>query len=122
MSIGGVTVIDDYAHHPTEIEATLKAAANYPHRKLWCVFQPHTYTRTKAYLKEFARSLCLANSFMGVVVYDGDAADGSLVLEAPVGALVALQRPCRQAAVDVQALRHSEGRQGIVHIVLAGHA
>lgn len=60
-TIGGVTVIDDYAHHPTEITATLKAAANYPHRTLWCVFQPHTYTRTKAFLKEFAQALCLAD-------------------------------------------------------------
>ena len=42
----GVTVIDDYAHHPTEIAATLTAARNYPHRTIWCVFQPHTYTRT----------------------------------------------------------------------------
>ena len=59
--VHGITVIDDYAHHPTEITATLKAAANYPHRTLWCVFQPHTYTRTKAFLKEFAQALCLAD-------------------------------------------------------------
>ena len=41
-TIGGVTIIDDYAHHPTEITATLSAAQNYPHKTLWCVFQPHT--------------------------------------------------------------------------------
>lgn len=52
--IGGLTIIDDYAHHPTEIAATLQATSNYPHKQLWCVFQPHTYTRTKAFLKEFA--------------------------------------------------------------------
>lgn len=57
----GVTVIDDYAHHPTEIRATLNAAANYPHKKLWCVFQPHTYTRTKAFFHEFAEALTLAD-------------------------------------------------------------
>ena len=51
--IGGVTIIDDYAHHPQEIAATLEAAKNYPHKKLWCVFQPHTYTRTKAFLDRF---------------------------------------------------------------------
>ena len=45
-------VIDDYAHHPTEIRATLKAARNIPHNRLWCLFQPHTYTRTLA-LDEF---------------------------------------------------------------------
>lgn len=60
-SIGGVTVIDDYAHHPTEITATLKAAANYPHKTLWCVFQPHTYSRTKTFLRELAQSLALAD-------------------------------------------------------------
>ena len=59
--VGGVTIIDDYAHHPTEIAATLTAAANYPHREIWCVFQPHTYTRTKAFLKDFAKALSKAD-------------------------------------------------------------
>lgn len=68
-TIGGVTVIDDYAHHPDEITATLKAARNYPHRKLWCVFQPHTYTRTKAFLKEFAQALTLADSVVLADIY-----------------------------------------------------
>ena len=68
-TVNGVTVIDDYAHHPTEITATLTAAANYPHRKLWCVFQPHTYTRTKAYLKEFAQSLSLADEVVLADIY-----------------------------------------------------
>ena len=67
--IGGVTIIDDYAHHPTEIEATLHAAANYPHKKLWCVFQPHTYTRTKALLPEFARALSLADHVVLADIY-----------------------------------------------------
>ena len=49
----GVKVIDDYAHHPTEIKATLSAAANVKHKKLWLIFQPHTYTRTKALFDEF---------------------------------------------------------------------
>ena len=53
----GVTIIDDYAHHPTEIRASLAAARNYPHRELWCVFQPHTYTRTKALFPEFIDAL-----------------------------------------------------------------
>jgi UDP-N-acetylmuramate--alanine ligase len=59
--LGGVRIIDDYAHHPTEITATLQAIRNYPHREIWCVFQPHTYTRTKAFLKEFAVALSLAD-------------------------------------------------------------
>lgn len=54
---GGTTLIDDYAHHPTEITATLTAARHYPHREIWCVFQPHTYTRTKALFAEFVEAL-----------------------------------------------------------------
>ena len=53
--VNGVTVIDDYAHHPTEINATLTAAKEYPHKEIWCIFQPHTYTRTKALFPEFVR-------------------------------------------------------------------
>ncbi len=55
--VDGITVIDDYAHHPTEITASLKAAKHYPHREVWCVFQPHTYTRTKALFAEFVEAL-----------------------------------------------------------------
>ncbi len=49
-----VRIVDDYAHHPTEIKATLSAAVNIPHEKLWCIFQPHTYTRTLALFDQFA--------------------------------------------------------------------
>jgi UDP-N-acetylmuramate--alanine ligase len=68
-TVGGVTVLDDYAHHPTEITATLKAAANYPHKTLWCVFQPHTYTRTKAFLNDFAKALTLADKVVLADIY-----------------------------------------------------
>ncbi len=50
----GVKIVDDYAHHPTEIKATLSASQNVPHNQLWCIFQPHTYTRTRALFDEFA--------------------------------------------------------------------
>lgn len=67
--VAGITILDDYAHHPTEITATLTAAANYPHRALWCVFQPHTYTRTKAFLSDFARALSLADKVVLTDIY-----------------------------------------------------
>ena len=67
--IGEVTIIDDYAHHPTEIKATLTAAQNYPHKTIWCVFQPHTYTRTKALLPEFAEALTLADRVILADIY-----------------------------------------------------
>lgn len=67
--VAGITVIDDYAHHPQEIAATLEAAKNYPHQKLWCVFQPHTYTRTKAFLDEFAQALSAADEVVLADIY-----------------------------------------------------
>ena len=51
--LNGITVIDDYAHHPTEIKATLSTAKQIDHNKTYCIFQPHTYTRTKSLFDEF---------------------------------------------------------------------
>ena len=65
----GFTVIDDYAHHPTEIKATLTSAQNYPHKDIWCIFQPHTYTRTKAFFHEFAEALSLADHVILADIY-----------------------------------------------------
>lgn len=65
----GFTIIDDYAHHPTEIRATLTAAQNYPHREIWCIFQPHTYSRTKAFFHEFAEALSLADHVILADIY-----------------------------------------------------
>ena len=67
--LGGITIIDDYAHHPTEIAATLEAAKKYPHKTTWCVFQPHTYTRTKAFLDEFAQALSKADKVVLADIY-----------------------------------------------------
>ncbi|WP_077612951.1 UDP-N-acetylmuramate--L-alanine ligase [Clostridium sp. Marseille-P2415] len=67
--LSGVTIIDDYAHHPQEIKATLETAKHYPHEKLWVVFQPHTYTRTKAFLDEFAEALSLADEVILADIY-----------------------------------------------------
>lgn len=67
--VNGITVIDDYAHHPTEIRATLTAAQNYPHKRLVLVFQPHTYSRTKAFLSDFAEVLSLADVVVLADIY-----------------------------------------------------
>lgn len=65
----GVTVIDDYAHHPTEIKATLSAAQKIPHGKVWCLFQPHTYTRTLALFDEFADAFDDADVLIFAEIY-----------------------------------------------------
>ena len=67
--VNGITVIDDYAHHPTEIAATLNAAARIPHKALWCVFQPHTYTRTKELLDDFTKALTLSDYVILADIY-----------------------------------------------------
>jgi UDP-N-acetylmuramate--alanine ligase len=77
--IGDVTVIDDYAHHPTEIEATLKAASKISHDDLWVVFQPHTYTRTRAFLPQFARALSSADHVVLADIYAAREPDTGLV-------------------------------------------
>lgn len=55
----GITVADDFAHHPTELEATLTAAMNMGFKRVWAVFQPHTYSRTAMLLDDFARVLSI---------------------------------------------------------------
>lgn len=67
--LNGITIVDDYAHHPTEIKATLKAAKHYPHKEIWCIFQPHTYTRTKSLFDEFVEALTLTDHVILADIY-----------------------------------------------------
>lgn len=68
-SVNGFTIIDDYAHHPQEIAATIEAAKKYPHRKLWIAFQPHTYSRTAALMDDFAGALSQADEIVLADIY-----------------------------------------------------
>ena len=65
----GITIIDDYAHHPTEVRATLEVAKKRSPNKIWCVFQPHTYTRMKIFLNDFANALSLADHIIVSDIY-----------------------------------------------------
>lgn len=66
----GVVVINDYAHHPTEIRATLAAArTRYPKRRIWAVWQPHTYSRTRALFDEFAQAFADADEVVVTEIY-----------------------------------------------------
>ncbi len=73
--VGGAVIIDDYAHHPTEIRATLTSALACPHKKLWCVFQPHTYSRTKLLFSDFVDALSLADVIVLADIYAAREAD-----------------------------------------------
>jgi len=86
--VGHVTIIDDYAHHPTEIKATLAAARQqFPGRRIWAVWQPHTYSRTKLLVEEFAQSFDDADRVVALDIYrsreqDNLGIDTSVVLAA----------------------------------------
>ena len=68
-SLKGINVFDDYAHHPTEISATLTAAKDYPHENMWVVFQPHTYSRTKSFMDKFAEALSISDNVVLTDIY-----------------------------------------------------
>ncbi len=67
--LNGAVVIDDYAHHPTEIAATLKAAKKFPHDRIVCVFQPHTFSRTRTLWKEFTKAFDDADELILTHIY-----------------------------------------------------
>lgn len=95
-----IVIFDDYAHHPQEIEATLKAAQHYPHKRIVCVFQPHTYTRTKSLLKDFAKALSLADVVIMPDIYPARETDtlgvsSKTVVELINGAEDAQGRPAK---------------------------
>ncbi|MBI5038075.1 MAG: UDP-N-acetylmuramate--L-alanine ligase [Candidatus Kerfeldbacteria bacterium] len=67
---GGVVVVDDYAHHPTEIRATLQTAKQYfPKRRIWCIFQPHSTHRTKSLFKDFVTAFGDADTLVLSDIY-----------------------------------------------------
>ena len=67
--LGGITIMDDYAHHPSEIKATLTAAKKCNNKRIVVTFQPHTYSRTKAFLEDFAKALSLADVVVLADIY-----------------------------------------------------
>lgn len=81
--VDGITIVDDYAHHPTEIRATLAAArTRFLGRPIWAVFQPHTFSRTRALLLDFAASFSDADHVLVTEIYRArEADDGSIRAE-----------------------------------------
>ncbi len=75
----GIKIIDDYAHHPTEIKASLEALQNSTNGHIWCVFQPHTYTRTKLLLDSFTESFSNADKVIIPDIYAAREKDTGLI-------------------------------------------
>lgn len=67
--VNGAIILDDYAHHPTEIKATLKAAKEFPHNRIICVFQPHTYSRTRTLWNDFVNAFGDADELILTHIY-----------------------------------------------------
>ena len=100
--VGDVTVIDDYAHHPTEIRATLAAAKQrYPGRRIWAVWQPHTFSRTKRLLPEFSTSFFDADRVVVLAIYQSRETD-SLGMD-KTAVMQAMDHPDAHYLGDVEA-------------------
>lgn len=85
----GVLVIDDYAHHPTEIRATLAAAKKVKHNTTWCVFQPHTYSRTKFLFEDFGDAFFNADEIIIADIYAARETDDGTVSAAQLAQRIA---------------------------------
>lgn len=98
-----ITVIDDYAHHPTEIHVTLRAARElYPGKRIWCVFQPHQYSRTRHLLKGFAKSFQHASKVILADIYAARDND----FEKTAMNSMRLFEETRSSGVDIQYIPH----------------
>jgi UDP-N-acetylmuramate--alanine ligase len=105
-----LTVINDYAHHPTEVAigAIIPARERYVNRRLLVIFQPHTYTRTKALMDDFARALDLADEVILAEIYPSRETDTLGVSSAGIAAR--MTRPAALAANPDEAARQARAR------------
>ncbi len=116
----GVTVVDDYAHHPTEIQATLAAARNrFGERRIWAVFQPHTFSRTRALLHKIASSFDNADAVLVTDIYAARESGDRAMAAAEIA--VASPHPSIRHSGDIEetsTLLHGEVTAGDVVLTL----
>lgn len=109
--MNGVTVIDDYAHHPTEIKATLSTANQIHHNKIYCIFQPHTYTRTKALFDEFTDCFSDADELILMDIYAAREKNTGLVSSDELGnAIRAKNVKCTNVHSHDEALKYVQSK------------
>jgi UDP-N-acetylmuramate--alanine ligase len=118
--VGGVVVVDDYAHHPTEIRATLEAARScFPRRPLWVVWQPHTYSRTKVLLQDFGHAFEAADHVIVVPIYPARETDSLGLTGEQVAAAIRREDVRYAASLDEAAVWiGTEVRSGDVVLTL----
>ncbi|MHC4882904.1 MAG: UDP-N-acetylmuramate--L-alanine ligase [Planctomycetota bacterium] len=100
--VDGITILDDYAHHPTEIRASLKAIRQkYAPKRIWCVFQPHQYSRTRFLLDDFAESFKLAdNTIVPEIYFVRDTAESKSTVNAEMLAERIRQQGCQALFIN----------------------
>lgn len=117
--VNGVTVIDDYAHHPTEIKATLSTAKKIDHNKVYCVFQPHTYTRTKTLFDEFTAAFDDADELILMDIYAAREKDTGIVSSDMLGDAIRKRGiKCTNVHSHDEALKYVESKIGADDLLL----
>jgi UDP-N-acetylmuramate--alanine ligase len=111
MEFQGITVVDDYGHHPTEIRATLEAARLWGAKRVIAIFQPHRYTRTQFLMDDFARSLQAADLVYVLDIYPAS--------EKPIPGVTAQRLVERMAELGFSRARYAPSEQAVVQGMLA---
>jgi UDP-N-acetylmuramate--alanine ligase len=106
--VAGITVVDDYGHHPTELLATLRAARDCGYKRVHVLFQPHRYTRTRDLMPEFAAAFADADTVQVLDIYAAS--------EEPIAGVTG-------AALVAEILRHENGSgKTVAYAASVGHA
>jgi UDP-N-acetylmuramate--alanine ligase len=107
---GGITIVDDYGHHPTEIRATLEAARLWGAKRVIAVFQPHRYTRTQFLMDDFAHSFQAVDQVYVLDIYPAS--------EQPIPGVTSQRLVERMAELGFSRARYAPSEQAVIQTVL----
>ncbi len=116
--LSGADVYDDYGHHPTEVKTTLEGAKKFAEGRLWCVFQSHTYSRTKALLDEFALAFDAADKVIIVDIYPARETDTLGMSPAVMAERIGERAIACPRMEDAAELLRSEVRAGDMVVIM----
>jgi len=111
MEFQGITIVDDYGHHPTEIRATLEAARLWGAKRVIAIFQPHRYTRTQFLMDDFARCFQAADQVYVLDIYPAS--------EKPIPGVTAQRLVERMAELGFPRARYAPSEQAVIQAILA---
>ena len=111
MEFQGITIVDDYGHHPTEIRATLEAARLWGAKRVIAIFQPHRYTRTQFLMDDFARCFQAADQVYVLAIYPAS--------EKPIPGVTAQRLVERMAELGFPRARYAPSEQAVIQAILA---